>query len=165
MVLRTLENADMKTSTRFATGLAFAAGIALATTAHAADEPTIIVLTQTGCQFIESENNVDRGFTPAEKADCEAINGETGEARLSEAEPLHLKPGKYIFRVTNEDVPYMLGFYLRAESALERPFLPDVSGGGLTPGVTKDYEIELEEGEYVYSCPLNTTPDYALIVE
>jgi hypothetical protein len=155
----------MRKSANFMGGLAFAAGLAIAATAHGADEPTIIVLTQTGCQFIESENNVDRGFTPSEKADCEAINDETGEARLSEAEPLHLKPGKYIFRVTNSDVPYMLGFYLRAESALERPFLPDVSGGGLNPGVTKDYEIELEEGEYVYSCPLNTTPDYPLIVE
>ena len=155
----------MRTLTKFTAGLAFAAGFALAATAMASDEPTIIVLTQTGCQFIESENNVDRGFEPSMKTDCEAINDETGEGRLSESEPLHLKPGKYIFRVTNDDVPYMLGFYLRAESVLERPFLPDVSGGGLHTGVTQDYEIELEEGEYVYSCPLNTTPDYALIVE
>ena len=156
---------EMRQSTKFMTGLAFASGLALAASADASNEPTIIVLTQTGCQFVESENDVDRGFMPTEKVDCEQINDETADARLMEAEPLRLAPGKYIFRVTNSDVPYMLGFYLRAESVLERPFMPDVSGGGLHAGVTKDYEIELVEGEYVYSCPLNTTPDYTLIVE
>jgi len=155
----------MHRSTSFMAALALVSGFALTAEVEAQDEPTVIVLTQTGCQFIEPENGVDLGYTPGEKADCEKINEETGEARLSEAPPMHLKPGKYVFRVTNTDVPYMLGFYLRAESAIERPFLPDVSGGGLTEGVTKDYEIELEPGEYVYSCPLNTTPDYALIVE
>ena len=37
-------------------------------------------------------------------------------------------------------------------------------GGGLTLGKTQDYEIVLKPGEYLYSCPLNTTPDYKLIV-
>jgi hypothetical protein len=32
------------------------------------------------------------------------------------------------------------------------------------PGKTRDYAIELKPGEYVYSCPLNTTPDYRLMV-
>lgn len=35
----------------------------------------------------------------------------------------------------------------------------------LTPGKTRDYEIELKPGNYVYSCPLNPTPDYRLIVK
>ena len=43
--------------------------------------------------------------------------------------------------------------------------LPSVSGGGLVTGTTMDYEIVLEEGEYLYSCPLNPTPDYRLIVQ
>ena len=94
----------------------------------------------------------------------EAINDETQGDRLGEENTLHLKPGNYVFRVTNTDVPYMLGFYLRSESVLDRPFLPSVSGGGLYEGVSKDYVIELEAGEYVYSCPLNTTPDYKLVV-
>ncbi len=42
--------------------------------------------------------------------------------------------------------------------------LPSVSGGGLTPGTTKDYVVELKEGDYFYSCPLNPTPDYHLVV-
>jgi len=129
------------------------------------DGATVIELTQTACQFLEPENGVDHGFTTREKADCEAINAETGEGRLEEAEPLVLEPGKYIFRVTNRDVPYPLGFYLRADSRLAIPFKPKVSGGGLAEGATRDYAIELEEGEYVYSCPLNPTPDYPLIVK
>jgi len=39
-----------------------------------------------------------------------------------------------------------------------------VSGGGLKTGATQDYEVELEPGEYLYSCPLNPTPNYKLIV-
>ena len=46
-----------------------------------------------------------------------------------------------------------------------RVTLPSVSGGGLTPGTTKDYVVELKEGEYLCSCPLNPTPDYRLDVK
>lgn len=128
------------------------------------DGVTVIELTQSGCQFLEPEHQ-DLGHEPATKADCEAINERTAENRLAAAEILTLKPGKYIFRVTNQDVPYELGFYLRAAATLSVPFKPKTSGGGLTAGVTRDYEIELEEGDYVYSCPLNPTPDYLVRVE
>ncbi|MEM7120512.1 MAG: hypothetical protein AAF563_04490 [Pseudomonadota bacterium] len=148
--------------TAFSTGLLLAAS---AGSAQAAEDVTVIELTQTGCQFIESEGNIDHGYTPTAKADCEEINAQTEGERIGDDNTLHLKPGKYVFRVTNTDVPYMLGFYLRSESVIDRPFLPSVSGGGLHEGVTQDYEIELTEGEYVYSCPLNITPDYKLVVE
>ncbi len=157
----------MSVSRSSVSAIALAAGLALGASpqgARAQDDVTVIEFTQTGCQFIESEAGVDHGFTPTEKADCEAINAETQDARLGEENTLVLEPGQYIFRVTNTDVPYMLGFYLRSESVLDRPFLPSVSGGGLYEGVSKDYVIDLEEGEYVYSCPLNTTPDYKLVV-
>ena len=39
-----------------------------------------------------------------------------------------------------------------------------VSGGGLSLGATRDYAVELKEGVYVYSCPLNPTPDDRPIV-
>jgi hypothetical protein len=130
----------------------------------ASAKPTVITLTQTGCQFLEPEQR-DLGFEPASAADCKAINKQTGKERLANAETLELSPGPYIFRVSNTDVPYELGFYLRGASLAGRFTLPKVSGGGLTPGKTKDYHIELKEGEYVYSCPLNPTPDYRLIVE
>jgi hypothetical protein len=62
-------------------------------------------------------------------------------------------------------VPYELGFWLRGASLIDRARLPSVSGGGLTTGRTQDYAVDLKPGRYVYSCPLNPTPDYALIVK
>jgi hypothetical protein len=130
-----------------------------------AAEPQVITLSQTGCQFVESENGVDHGYSTRSKADCEAINAQSGEERLAQAKTLELKPGRYIFRVSNENVPYELGFWLRGASLVERALLPSVSGGGLLQGTSRDYEIDLKAGEYVYSCPLNPTPDYRLVVK
>ena len=125
---------------------------------------TVIELTQTPCQFLESEGGADHGYKSTRKADCDAINKRTGDERLAAAAPLTLKPGKYVFRVTNKNVPYALGFWVRGDGIINRAILPSVSGGGLATGTTQDYEIELKAGEYVYSCPLNPTPNYKLIV-
>ncbi|MDH3230914.1 MAG: hypothetical protein OEN55_14075 [Alphaproteobacteria bacterium] len=146
-------------------GLALFLGLAIAFAGPAlAVEPTVIEFTQTPCQFLESEGGADHGYTSTSKADCEAINKSSGAERLAAAEPLTLKPGKYVFRVTNSNVPYGLGFWLRGDGIVNRATLPSVSGGGLTTGATKDYAIELKPGAYVYSCPLNPTPDYKLVV-
>lgn len=131
--------------------------------APAADETTVITLTQIGCQFVEPEGR-DHNFKTAMSEDCKAINEKTGAERLAASTTLTLRPGTYIFRVMNKNVPYELGFYL-CGTGLGRLTQPKVSGGGLLPGVTKDYEITLTEGNYVYSCPLNPTPDYHLIVK
>ena len=116
-------------------------------------ELTVIELTQVGCQFIESEYGVTHRTSTGRL-----------EERLKKAKVLQLKPGKYVFRVTNENVPYPLGFWVRGDGILNRARLPSVSGGGLTMGKSRDYEIDLKPGEYVYSCPLNPTPDYKLVV-
>lgn len=144
-------------------GAALALALA-AFAAAAAAQSKVIDLTQVPCQFLESEGGKDRGFKSARSADCETINARSGEQRLAEAKPLQLAPGKYVFRVANRNVPYELGFWLRGDSLLDRARLPSVSGGGLTTGRTQDYEIELKPGNYVYSCPLNPTPDYKLVV-
>ncbi len=129
-----------------------------------ASEATVIELTQVRCQFLEPENGIDHGFESQAKADCDAINERTAAGRLAKAQTVELTPGTYIFRVTNRNVPYALGFYLRG-AGLKKFTLPKVSGGGLRAGVTRDYEIDLVEGEYVFSCPLNPTPDYRLVVK
>jgi hypothetical protein len=143
---------------------------AFAGPASSAKEPTVIELTQVACQFLESENGVDHGFTTTGKADCEAINNETGAQRLADAEVIELAAGAYVFRVTNKDVPYELGFWLREHdynwtNPLHQLTKTRISGGGLAVGTTKDYEVELEPGEYLYSCPLNPTPDYRIVVK
>ncbi len=134
-------------------------------TVRASQHVSIIELTQTACQFLESEGGIERGYTTTRKADCDAINAKSGAERVATADPLVLKPGRYVFRVTNRDVPYDLGFWLRAEKLVDRIYLPSVSGGGLKTGDTREYTIELTPGNYVYSCPLNTTPDYRLLVQ
>lgn len=127
-------------------------------------QPAVVQLTQVPCQFLESENGVNHNYRSKSITDCEAINAKSGEKRLSAAKPMVVKPGTYIFRVTNKNVPYELGFWLRGAGVVARATLPSVSGGGLTLGKTQGYAIELKPGEYVYSCPLNPTPDYKLVV-
>lgn len=149
--------------------IALTTGAALSAITFAARADEIIELTQTGCQFVESENGADHGFRTSSAEDCKRINAETGADRLAAAEPLELEAGRYVFRVTNRDVPYPLGFWLRDAdyedaSWAGRLTKTSVSGGGLDEGKTRDYAVELEPGEYVYSCPLNPTPDYRLIV-
>jgi hypothetical protein len=142
----------------------------LAAGSGAAAAQNVITLNQTGCQFLESENGVDRGFEPRSAEDCNAINADTGAERLSEAKVLELAPSTYTFRVTNDDVPYELGFWLRESdyqpgNPLHKLTKTSVSGGGLVQGATKDYEVELDPGEYLYSCPLNPTPNYRIVVK
>jgi hypothetical protein len=142
---------------------AFAVLVFLLTGASAAiGKPVVIKLTQTSCQFVEIEG-VDHGFRSKSAEDCRRINRETGAERLAKARVLELEPGEYIFRVKNKNVPYALGFWLRGK-ALGRLTLPGVSGGGLRAGESRDYPVSLVEGEYLYSCPLNPTPNYLLIV-
>ncbi|HAX89891.1 MAG TPA: hypothetical protein DCY91_27420 [Cyanobacteria bacterium UBA11370] len=126
-------------------------------------EPQVIELTQTGCQFLETEDK-DYQFTTKSGEDCKKINSQTLSDRKTGFKPLNLKAGDYIFRVTNRNVPYELGFYLRGEGSNQLT-LPKVSGGGLTEGKTQDYPITLRPGNYVFSCPLNPTPDYPLVVQ
>lgn len=146
------------------TPLALLICIAAAAGLPAYAAPTVIELTQVPCQFLEPERGVDHGFHSTRADDCVALNERTGEARLAAAQPLELKPGDYVFRVSNRNVPYALGFWLRGDGLLAQATLPSVSGGGLTTGSSRDYAITLKPGDYVFSCPLNPTPDYRLVV-
>ncbi len=150
-------------TTTFATAIAALATISVTSSFSLAEDATVVELTQTACQFVEVEGK-DHGYKSNRKADCDAINAKTAKERLKTAEVMTLKPGKYVFRVTNKNVPYGLGFYLRG-AGIGRLTLPKVSGGGLEPGVSKDYSINLKPGTYYFSCPLNTTPDYTIKVK
>lgn len=146
-------------------------GLALLLVAPAAlsEETTIIKLTHVACQFLEAEDGRDHGFETARRADCERINEQTAAERLANVEVLTVPAGKYVFRVTNRDVPYEVGFWLREgdydwRNPVHKLTKTSVGGGGLMVGQTRDYMVELTPGEYLYSCPLNTTPDYRLVV-
>ena len=152
------------TSKSFITAAGFSLAALLAPAAAGAQSANVITLTQTPCQFVETEE-VDHGFKSASKADCNKINADSGSDRIAKAKVLKLKPGAYTFKVTNKNVPYNLGFWLRGQGVVGRATLPSVSGGGLSTGTTKDYNITLKPGKYYFSCPLNPTPDYQIIVE
>lgn len=135
--------------------------------AHAADAK-VINITQVPCQFLEPEAT-NHDYKTTKKADCVAINDKTGKMRVQDSKVLKLTPGKYIFRVTNKDVPYEVGFWLRTKgydwrNPIDKLTKTSVSGGGLTEGKTKDYAVTLTPGDYVYSCPLNPTPNYKIVV-
>ena len=154
----------MTTPPRNLTAAIALAALIVPASAARADGGQVITLTQTPCQFIESENT-DHAYGAKSAAECKQINAKSGEDRVAKSNVIKLKPGKYTFRVTNKNVPYDLGFWLRGQGITGRATLPSVSGGGLKTGVTKDYDITLKPGKYYYSCPLNPTPDYELIVE
>ena len=78
---------------------------------------------------------------------------------------LNLKPGKYIFEVSNRNVDKKLGFYLTPAND-EKAQVPN---SGLKKLVNKGETsrtgvVELSVGDYQYSCPLNPTPHYSLTV-
>ncbi|MBT6094947.1 MAG: hypothetical protein HOH04_08695 [Rhodospirillaceae bacterium] len=128
----------------------------------------VITLTQTGCQFLEPEG-ADHGYAPKSADDCNAINAKTGDGRLAKSKTITLKPGDYVFRVKNKNVPYQLGFWFRSKgynwkNPLHKLSKVSVSGGGLATGKSKDYKVTLKPGEYVFSCPLNPTPNYRVVV-
>ncbi len=122
-----------------------------------------IELTQTSCQFIEPEKG-DQHYRGNSYEACQRFNEKSAEDRLDRSKVIELKPGDYLFRVHNRDVPYVLGFWLRGEG-IGRLTLPSVSGGGIETGSFREYRITLKEGDYRYSCPLNPTPDYRLVVK
>jgi hypothetical protein len=103
-------------------------------------------------------------FQSKEESDCAKINSSTLSDRKKTFQSIKLKSGEYTFRVTNKGIPYEVGFWLRG-TGFGRLTLPSTSGGGLFSGSTGDYPIKLKPGKYKISCPLNSTPDYDLIVE
>lgn len=99
----------------------------------------------------------------ADKADYTVIKLAQTEGQY-ETESLALAPGKYVFEVTNLEVDKGLGFYL--QDATEG----QVANSGVAALVEKGKTqrtgvVTLTEGTYKYSCPLNPTPHYTLIVK
>lgn len=88
-----------------------------------------------------------------------------------ETTELHLKPGKYQFKVANEGVDHEVGFVVQKASDKDGDLMETAIKSSFTTKTVPDGKAEytgvitLTEGEYVYSCPLNPTPHYKLQVK
>ena len=85
-----------------------------------------------------------------------------------EKEGLNLKPGKYIFEVTNVGVDHELGFVIapvvggKEGEHIKKGYLANAIKDGQS---SRSQIVELKEGTYNYFCPLNPTPHYKITVK
>ncbi len=124
----------------------------------------VVGLSNSGCQMIEPEGK----FLDIEVTfprDCPRINRKSKKERLPNIQTLTLKPGKYKFMVLNANVPYAVGLEIfKLEENGKKQKKPVFSKGEILAGYQEIFEVELEEGEYVYTGRQNPTFDYPLIV-
>jgi len=84
---------------------------------------------------------------------------------------LNLKPGKYQFRVVNDNVEKDLGFVIQKAKDKDGDVMKTAVPNSFTSAYIKKGEaqytgvVDLTAGEYVYSCPLNPTPHYSIMVK
>lgn len=81
---------------------------------------------------------------------------------------LNLKPGKYIFEVTNKKVDREVGLVV-ANTTEEGKAGDHIKEGYLANTIKKGEKarsqvVVLGEGTYKYFCPLNPTPEYTITV-
>ena len=123
-----------------------------------ADLTLQMALTLGRCRILEAEPDWESEATTAEA--CRTENLQTFEARAQQV--LRIPAGTYEIEVSNPGVERNLGFWLRPS---DEPEVTLATGGGIGPGESDIFEVQLTPGEYLYSCPVSPTPDYLLIVE
>lgn len=84
---------------------------------------------------------------------------------------LTLSPGQYQFEVTNATVDHEVGFVIQKAADKDADLMKTAIKSSFTtaavaPGATQSSGVvNLTPGEYVYSCPLNPTPQYTITVK
>ena len=99
--------------------------------------------------------------------DAEVVKLTQVDGKFTKTE-LNLKPGKYIFEVTNKKVDRAVGLVVAntteegsAGDHIEEGYLANTILKGET---ARSQVVELGEGTYKYFCPLNPTPEYTITV-
>ena len=88
-----------------------------------------------------------------------------------EGQQLKLKPGAYQFEVSNKGVDHEVAFFLqKEEDKANKEFSTALKNSGVAKMIKNGETqttgvVELTKGTYVYSCPLNPTPHYTIVVE
>jgi plastocyanin len=84
---------------------------------------------------------------------------------------LNLKPGKYQFRIVNQNVDHDLGFVIQKATDTGKDVTKFHVANSFTTKTVKAGEaaytgvIDLTKGNYTYVCPLNPTPHYKIKVK
>lgn len=113
-------------------------------------------------QNVAAQKTMEKGVTIIELTQTD------GEINVQE---LNLAPGKYQFKVLNSDVDHEVGFVIQAKKDAKgdvmKTFIPNSFTTETVKKGTHAYTgvVELAAGEYVYSCPLNPTPQYSITVK
>lgn len=103
--------------------------------------------------------------TMVQKSEVKNIKLEQTKGEFS-VQQLTLKPGKYQFEIVNNNVGVDVGFVLAPAKSPDQ----HIKEAYVTQAVKnntsqKSNMVDLKEGEYVYFCPLNETPQYKLVVK
>lgn len=128
---------------------------------------TILAIALLALTALFSTNTVNAQTTDKDVIIIE-LTQTTGEFFTKE---LTLKPGKYQFRVVNQNVDKDLGFVIQKAEDAKGDVMETAVHNSFTTALVKKGEVQytgivaLEKGKYVYSCPLNPTPHYTIMVE
>ena len=81
---------------------------------------------------------------------------------------LTINEGTYVFEIANKDVDHNVGFVLAPKGKTDEANHTKtayVKSPVATGSTSLTNEVTPTKGEYVYFCPLNTTPQYGLVVK
>ncbi len=84
---------------------------------------------------------------------------------------LKLKPGKYQFRIVNQNVDHELGFVIQKAADtgkdVSKHHVPNSFASKTVKAGEAAYTgiVDLTKGNYTYVCPLNPTPHYTIKVK
>ncbi|MGB1547775.1 MAG: hypothetical protein ACPHIA_04485 [Alphaproteobacteria bacterium] len=129
-----------------------------------------IELSASGCQFVEPEGTAYYLYVTFPRDCPRELRRLTRQMKKDKKErhiqTLTLKPGKYKFEVKNVDVPFAVGLEIyELQSNGKKRSKPIFSEGELLTGYHDVYEIELKEGNYIYTGRQNPTYEYPLVVK
>lgn len=123
-------------------------------------------------KFILSAIVVILSLASMEAQEMSATDSKTQTIKLEQTpgeftqQTLKLKPGSYIFEVSNNGIDHEVGFVLAPKSNPDAHIKSSYVTKAIAIGATqKSNTTVLTKGEYLYFCPLNPTPQYRLVVE
>lgn len=88
-----------------------------------------------------------------------------------ESGDLTLPAGKYLFKIANKTVDHEVGFVIQKASDKDGDVMKTALANSFSEALIAEGKssstgiVELNKGEYVYSCPLNPTPKYKITVQ